>query len=142
MTWARGREAVDRLLDDGELERVEASNDVAKRLLSAAEAHVRLAGIGLNDGPEGAPQLSCDAARKVSAALLATQGLRATSRGGHIAVVDTVRAQFNDRGCLPVFGRINQLRRRRNDIEYPSLTTPGGNARGGSAGARHSPGCH
>ena len=125
MTWERGREVVDRLLGDGEIERVEASNEVANRLLSAAEAHVRLAGMGLAEDPEGALQLSYDAARKASAALLATQGLRATSRGGHIAVVDTVRAQFNDRGGLPVFGQINRLRRRRNDTEYPSATTPG-----------------
>jgi len=58
MTWERGREVVDRLLGDGEIERVEASNEVANRLLSAAEAHVRLAGVGLAEDPEGALQLS------------------------------------------------------------------------------------
>lgn len=70
-------------------------------------------------------QLSYDAARKASAALLAVQGIRATSRGGHIATVDAVRAQFNESGGIAVFGRINRLRRRRNDTEYPSPTTPG-----------------
>lgn len=40
-------------------------------------------------------------------------------------MIDAVRAQFNDRGGLPVFGQKNRLRRRRNDTEYPSLTTPG-----------------
>ena len=97
--------------------------DVADRLLR--EAHVRLASLGLDGDPAGALQLSYDAARKASAALLAVQGLRATTRGGHIAVIDAVRAQFNDRGGLPVFGQINRLRRRRNDTEYPSPTTPG-----------------
>lgn len=125
MTWARGREAVQRLIDDGELERVEASRVVADRLLSDAEAHVGLAGRGLHDDSAGVLQLSYDAARKASTALLAIQGLRATTRGGHIAVLDAVRAQFNDRGGVPVFGQIDQLRRRRNDAEYPSHSTPG-----------------
>lgn len=125
MTWVRGRDEVQRLIDDGEVEIVEASTDVANRLLRDAEAHVRLASLGLDGDPAGALQLSYDAARKASAALLAVQGLRATTRGGHIAVIDAVRAQFNDRGGLPVFGQINRLRRRRNDTEYPSPTTPG-----------------
>ncbi|MDZ7734262.1 MAG: hypothetical protein U5R31_15350 [Acidimicrobiia bacterium] len=125
MTWARGRDEVQRLVDDGELEIVEASTDVADRLLQDADAHVRLASLGIDDDPAGALQLSYDAARKASAALLAVQGLRATTRGGHIAVIDAVRAQFNDRGGVPVFGQINRLRRRRNDTEYPSPTTPG-----------------
>ena len=64
-------------------------------------------------------------ARKASAALLAVQGLRATSRGGHIAVIEAVRAQFNDRDGIDVFGRINRLRRRRNTAEYPSEDSPG-----------------
>ena len=125
MTWARGRDEVQRLIGDKEIEHVEASTDVADRLLRDAEAHVRLAGLGLDDDPAGALQLSYDAARKASAALLAVQGLRATTRGGHIAVIEAVRAQFNDRGGLPVFGQINRLRRRRNDTEYPSSITPG-----------------
>jgi len=125
MTWERGRETIQKLIDDGELEHVEASSDVADRLLRDADAHVGLASLGLEDDPAGALQLSYDAARKASAALLAVQGLRATSRGGHIAVIDAVRTQFNDRGGVAVFGQINRLRRRRNDTEYPSSTTPG-----------------
>lgn len=87
MTWARGRDEVKRLIDDGEIEIVEASTEVADRLLRDAEAHVRLAALGLENDPAGALQLSYDAARKASAALLAVQGLRATSRGEHIAVI-------------------------------------------------------
>jgi uncharacterized protein (UPF0332 family) len=124
VTWARGRDEVRRLVADGELEAVEASADEAERLIGTAEAHVRLASLGLDDDSAGALQLSYDAARKASAALLAVQGLRATTRGGHIAVIDAVRAQFNDKGGLPVFGQLNRLRRRRNNTEYPSLTTP------------------
>ena len=53
------------------------------------------------------------------------QGLRATTRGGHIAVIDAAKAQFNDRGGLEVFGRLHALRRRRNRTEYPDLDSPG-----------------
>jgi hypothetical protein len=49
-------------------------------------------------------------------ALLAQQGLRATTSGGHYAVEQAIRAQFGD-GFRP-FG---VLRRRRNELEYPHL---------------------
>lgn len=124
MTWARGRTEIDRLLRDGELERVTPSDAVAGRLLDNAEAHINLARKGIEDDPAGALQLSYDAARKASAALLAVQGLRSTTRGGHIAVIDAVRVQFNDRGGVEVFGRLNRLRRRRNSTEYPDLDSP------------------
>lgn len=124
MSWERGRADIERLLDDGELERVTPSAEVANRLVASAEAHIALAGKGVDDDPAGALQLSYDAARKASAALLALQGLRATTRGGHIAVIDAVRAQFNDRGGMEVFGRLHRLRRRRNTTEYPDLDSP------------------
>lgn len=125
MTWERGRSEIERLLADGELEHVAPSTPVAARLLDDARAHVRLASKGVDDDPAGALQLAYDAARKACAALLAVQGLRATTRGGHIAVIDSVRAQFNDRGGLEVFGRLHALRRRRNRTEYPDLDSPG-----------------
>ena len=127
MSWERGRAEIERLMADGELERVTPSADIAARLLGDADAHIKLAGKGVEDDPAGALQLSYDAARKASAALLAVQGLRATTRGGHIAVVDAVRAQFNDRGGMEVFGRLHALRRRRNRTEYPDLDSPGVN---------------
>ena len=124
MSWERGRADIERLLADGELERVVPSAAVASRLIADAEAHVALASKGVEDDPAGALQLSYDAARKASAALLAIQGLRATTRGGHIAVIDAVRAQFNDRGGMEIFGRLHRLRRRRNTTEYPDLDSP------------------
>lgn len=124
MSWERGRPDIERLLNDGEFERVPPSPEVADRLLATADAHIALAGRGVEDDPAGALQLSYDAARKASAALLAVQGLRATTRGGHIAVIDAVRAQFNDRGGMEVFGRLHRLRRRRNTTEYPDADSP------------------
>jgi hypothetical protein len=124
MSWERGRAEIERLLADGELEHVTPSPDVASRLLANADAHISLADKGTGDDPAGALQLSYDAARKASAALLAIQGLRSTTRGGHIAIVDAVRSQFNDRGGIEVFGRLNRLRRRRNASEYPDADSP------------------
>lgn len=125
MTWERGRADIERLITDGELERVTPSDEMASRLLADADAHIGLASKGIEDDPAGALQLSYDAARKASAALLAGQGLRATTRGGHIAVIDAVKAQFNDHGGMEVFGRLHLLRRRRNRTEYPDLDSPG-----------------
>ena len=61
-------------------------------------------------------------------ALLAQQGLRPTTSGGHYVVEETVRAQFGEH--LRPFGA---LRRRRNELEYPAY--PGDGAE--SAEARH-----
>ena len=125
MSWQRGHAEVQRLIADGELEQVAPSAEVASRLVADAGAHVRLASKGTSDDPAGALQLSYDAARKAAAALLAIQGLRATTRGGHIAVIDAVRAQFNDRGGMEAFGRLHAMRRRRNRSEYPDEHSPG-----------------
>ena len=67
-------------------------------------------------GAYSAYVLAYDAARFACIALLAQQGLRATTSGGHYAVEQAVRAQFGD-GFRP-FGA---LRRRRNELEYPHL---------------------
>lgn len=128
MSWKRGREVVSHLINDGELEQVPSSAALADRLLTAADAHIELAAKGIEADPEGALQLSYDASRKAATALLAIQGLRSTTRGGHIAVMDTVQAQFNDRGGMEIFGRLHALRRRRNRTEYPDPDSPPVNA--------------
>jgi hypothetical protein len=73
--------------------------------------------------PTGAYQLLYDAARKALGSVLENQGLRATSRGGHIAVVDAATAQLDPPlgGVLRPFDR---MRRRRNEAEYPSQGRP------------------
>ena len=64
-----------------------------------------------------------DAARKALVAILENQGLRPTSRGGHIAVLEAVSAQLD-----PPMGRVlrpfDRLRRLRNNAEYPHSDTP------------------
>jgi hypothetical protein len=49
MSWERGRADIERLIADGELERVTPSDEVARRLLADAEAHIGLASKGVED---------------------------------------------------------------------------------------------
>jgi uncharacterized protein (UPF0332 family) len=118
VTWSPGRERVRALIDAGELEQVEPSAEVADRLVRDAEQHVASArAILASSDLTGAYQLAYDALRKSAAALLAAQGLRATSRGGHIAVQDTAIEQFGQ--TIGVFRAFGRLRRNRNRFEYP-----------------------
>jgi hypothetical protein len=64
-------------------------------------------------------QLAYDAARKAAVAVLAVQGLRGTTRGGHKVICEAVQAQFED-----AFKNLDRLRRRRHAAEYPDLDTP------------------
>jgi hypothetical protein len=76
----------------------------------------------LGDLP-GACQLAHDVLRKSAAGLLEAQGLRATSRGGHIAVQDVITAQFGS--SIRALRSFSRLRRARNSFEYASTETPG-----------------
>jgi hypothetical protein len=99
MTWSPGRDQIQTLLAAGEPERVAPDDRVPQRLLADAGRHLAAAAAGLDaDDFAGAYQLAYDALRKSAAALLAVQGLRATSRGGHLAVQEAVTAQFGTTG--------------------------------------------
>ena len=90
------------LLEGGELERVAADGELARRLLWDSARHLTSATEAVAGGDlPGAYQLAYDAFRKSAASLLAVQGLRATSRGGHIAIQDAIGAQFG--ASVPVF---------------------------------------
>lgn len=124
MRWQQGRDTVDGMLARGELERVPASREHVDLLLTQAHQHVGSAQAIAGSDAAGAYQLLYDAARKALAAVLENQGLRSTSRGGHIAVLDAVSAQLD-----PPLGTIlrpfDRLRRRRNQAEYPAADQPG-----------------
>jgi hypothetical protein len=123
MRWQQGRAALDTMIARGELERVPASRQHADLLLAQARRHLASADAIADSDPAGAYQLLYDAARKALAAVLENQGVRATSRGGHLAVRDAVSAQLDPPlgGVLRPFDR---LRRRRNQVEYPSSEAP------------------
>lgn len=124
MKWQQGRDRIEGMLTRGELERVPASRTHADLLLSQAHQHLKSAQAIATFDPAGAYQLMYDAARKALTAILENQGLRATSRGGHIAVVDAVSAQL-DPPLGTIFRPFDRLRRRRNQAEYPASGQPG-----------------
>jgi hypothetical protein len=95
MKWQQGRSTIDGLIARGEIERVPASRDHADVLISHAHDHLHAAQAVVTIDSVGAYQLLYDGARKALAAILENQGLRATSRGGHIAVLDAVTAQLD-----------------------------------------------
>lgn len=114
--WNKGSEVIERLLEDRHLEEVPADADTAARLIATARRHISSATSNAESDPEGAFALAYDAARKTATALLAHQGLRPTSTGGHIAVADAINAQFPG---IEGLKSIDRLRRRRNQAEYP-----------------------
>jgi HEPN domain len=127
VTWQPGRERIGQLLHAGELEQVTADQPMAQLLLDDAGRHLATAATALSSGDlSGAYQLAYDALRKSAASLLAAQGLRATSRGGHIAVQEAVLAQFGS--TIRAFRSFGRIRRARNSFEYPSTVTPGPSA--------------
>jgi HEPN domain-containing protein len=119
--WAKGADQVTALIEARHLQRVIADADTAAALLGSARRHIESARLTASQDPEAAYSLAYDAARKSATALLNHQGLRPTSAGGHIAVVDAIRAQFPG---VPGLASLDRLRRRRNQAEYPD---PGSN---------------
>jgi hypothetical protein len=114
--WRKGEGPIERLIETRHLERVPADTDAAITLTGAARRHATTARACSATDPEGAYALAYDATRKAATALLAQQGLRPTSAGGHIAVVEAIQAQFPD---VPGLRSLDRLRRRRNQAEYP-----------------------
>lgn len=114
-----GEAEVRRLLANREVEQVPPDRDLADLLIGDARRHLVSAAQVADDDPAGAFQMAYDAARKACSALLAAQRLRATSRGGHIAVRDVARAQFGRGSRGTVLREFDAMRRRRKDAEYP-----------------------
>jgi hypothetical protein len=127
MTWEPGRDRVQQLIDDAEVERVAPDVELARWLLADAGRHITSASAAKATGDmSGAYQLAYDAFRKSAASLLEAQGLRATSRGGHLAVQEAVTAQFG--APVRIFRSFGRIRRARNSFEYPSNNTLGPSA--------------
>jgi hypothetical protein len=92
--WAKGAERVTALIEARHLQRVVGDPEAVDALLASARRHIASARLTVNQDPEAAYSLAYDAARKSATALLNHQGLRPTTAGGHLAVVDTIGAQF------------------------------------------------
>ena len=118
MRWRTGEALVERLLDDGRLERVRGAQADGGSWLDRSRQALEAAQMVAATVPDSSIVLAYDAARQACIALLAQQGLRPTTAGGHYAVEETIRAQFG--AALRNFGG---LRRRRNELEYPQFPT-------------------
>ncbi len=117
MSWWQGGEAeIEKLLAGGELQTVTGAAANGEQWLSKARRTFNTAVAAADMDPDSAFTLAYDAARFACTALLAQQGLRATTRGGHYAVEVAVRSQFDG-----TFDRFGGLRRQRDDIEYPMI---------------------
>jgi HEPN domain-containing protein len=114
MRWKVGETVVERLLKEGRIERVQGAQASGESWLERARRSLDAARIIAAAAPNSSIILAYDAARQACVALLAQQGLRPTTAGGHYAIEETVRAQFG--AGLRAFGG---LRRRRNELEYP-----------------------
>jgi uncharacterized protein (UPF0332 family) len=124
MTWEPGSARIRELLDAGELGQVAPDGELAQRMVADARRHLATAATAQSsEDLAGAYQLAYDALRKSAASLLEAQGIRATSRGGHVAVQDAVVAQFGT--SIRGLRSFSRLRRARNSFEYPSTDTPG-----------------
>jgi hypothetical protein len=123
MRWNQGRATVDKLIADGELQRVPPSREHADQLLAQARKDLASAELLRGSNPKRAYESLYDAARIALTAVLENQGLRPTSRGGHIAPYAAVSAQL-DPPMGTVLRPFDRMRRTRNRSEYPSFTTP------------------
>lgn len=124
MSWEPGSERVRELIGTGEVARVTPDLAIARRMLEDAAHHLVTADQAKLTGDlSGAYQLAYDALRKSAASLLEAQGLRATSRGGHLAVQEVVTAQFGS--TVRAYRSFGRIRRARNSFEYPSSNSPG-----------------
>lgn len=123
MRWDQGRAIIERMLAERELQRVPASREHADRLIAQARTHLSSAAGICADDAAGGYALVYDAARKALTAVLENQGLRPTTRGGHLAAYEAVRAQLD-----PPLGKIlrpfDRMRRQRHEAEYPPSSAP------------------
>ncbi len=120
--WAEGAAEIEAMIASGELETVMPSAIHAERLLAEAEQHLASAEMVAAFDPPMAYDSLYAAARKALTAVLAQQGLRATTRGGHIAAQHAVEAQLGR--MRHVIKAFNHLRITRNDADYPREETP------------------
>ena len=115
MTWQSGTQEVITALRAGELQQVTGGQAAGDGWIAQARRKSETARLISEADPETAYVTAYDAARFALVGVLAQQGLRATQKGGHLAVEQAVRAQFG-----PSFVTFSTLRRRRAELEYPS----------------------
>lgn len=112
--WKIGEAEIEALIVSGELQKLTGEAANGELLLAKASTTLATAKSAIETDPDSAFVLAYDAARQALTALLAHQGLRPTTKGGHYAVERAARTQFG-----PGFRQFGALRRRRDELEYP-----------------------
>lgn len=130
--WKLGEAEVEALIKSGELQALTGEAADGTRLLEKASTTLATARGAIESDPDSAYVLAYDAARQALTALLAHQGLRPTSKGGHYAVEQAIRAQFGQG-----FRQFGALRRRRNELEYPDRPDDDADAAEATEGVEH-----
>src|ERR1035441_6707538 len=119
MRWNPGRATIEQILQARQFDRVTASRDFADRLIGTGRTKLVTAARDAQDDPDSAYEALYGAARLALVAILENQGLRPTSKGGHIATYEAVRAQLD-----PPLGKIikpfDRLRIQRHAVDYPT----------------------
>ena len=81
--WKRGESEVEALIASGELQQLTGDAANGERLLEKASITLQTARSAIQSDPDSAFVLAYDASRQALTAMLAHQGLRPTTRGGH-----------------------------------------------------------
>src|SRR5690606_12555264 len=112
--WPRGEAEIEDLISRGELQKVTGAAADGRHQIARSVVTLQSAVQLVESDPDSAFILAYDAARQALTALLAHQGLRPTTKGGHLPVEQAALAQFGSG-----FRVFSALRRRRHDLEYP-----------------------
>jgi hypothetical protein len=96
--WKRGEAEVEALIAAGDLQKLTGDAANGKRLLEKAAVTMETARTAIGRDPDSAFVLAYDAARQSLTALLAHQGLRPTTKGGHYAW-----SRLSVRSSVPAF---------------------------------------
>ncbi|MGB5937737.1 MAG: HEPN domain-containing protein [Ornithinimicrobium sp.] len=113
--WATGQQAVEELLAEGLVIRLVGADAGRRDLMARAHQLLTSAGVLVDSDPATAYLVAYDAAKHAAMALLAEQNLRVSGKNGHLVMQKVLLAQFHG-----VFNDFDRLRRRRNDLDYPT----------------------
>ena len=94
--WLPGEAQIEQLIATKQLQQVIGGQANGAHLLQKASRTLATAGAVADEDPDSAYVLAYDAARYSGTAILAQQGLRPTTSGGHYVVEVALRAQFGD----------------------------------------------
>lgn len=115
-----GQDALQAMVDGGELEVVPADLAGAKALITKARRHHVSARTLAASDPETAIGALHAGNRKALDAVLLAMGLRPTKTGGHVASGHAIRAILGSKSAVAVY---DTVRRVRNEGDYHSATT-------------------